>query len=290
MKKQGFFCLIVLTLSLFMPTGCQFGKSSEGETTASEGRALFSRSGSKASNPKTSDEVQYTILLQTFDGGSHIEQSNYYLTQTQKLARWKDLFLVHKEGHSELYRGKYKTQASAIKDLKEAKEYRSPANIVVYPQAIVLPLPGKEVGPPEWNLKNAEGDYTVVVANFYDVPEGGYYGRKQHAVEYCRQLREQGELAFYHHGASQSAVSVGLFSEAEADALKKSRPSPKIQNIIDRYKYLAVNGYSEKHWDKNPRTGQLEKMPSKPYVAHIPQGDDESTDDAFNRTGYQESR
>ena len=234
---------------------------------------------SAAGSPGGAKEVKegYGVLLQVFTNpASHAEDANYYKTQTERLAKWEGLFIVTKGDHSELYWGRFPTMEAAAETLKTAKAYRSPAGIAVYPQALVVPLGGEDVGPAEWNLSSAPGDYTVVVAVFYDLREAKYFGRKQNAVEYCRQLRDQGHDAYYHHGPSQSTVSVGAFPASAVkkvvteEAVRLDILDPRVDLIVKQFKQLAVNGYSEKRTVVDPATGMAKQVTAEPYLAHIP--------------------
>ncbi len=70
------------------------------------------------------------------------------------------------------------------------------------------PLP--DVGPPEWNLENTDGVYTLQVAAFESTP--GQPDYKRAAARYAAQLRKKGYEAYYHHGESASVVTVGTFN------------------------------------------------------------------------------
>ena len=243
------------------------------------------------SSKSAHNEGEYTILLYVLKSADHVERIKDFKTQTEKDTKWKSLFVVHKAGHSELYWGKYATLRQAQKDLKKAKAYRTAVGIPAYAKSMVMPLPGKDIGPPEWNLLNAKGAYTVVVAVFYNVPEANYYGRKQNAVAYCRQLREKGEEAYYHHGISQSTVSIGTFPESAVRMVTRrgvSRPEiqdPRVEAIRRRFKYIAVNGWSQKETVINPKTGRAEWDTAKPRLYRIPRRKEGHQADALDRVG-----
>ena len=225
---------------------------------------------------KSSGGTAYTILLYSLSGADHVTRIARYKAQTEIDTNWKGLQIVHKPDHSELRWGRYRSISEAQKDLKKVKTYRTAIGIPLYSKAIIIPLPGRDVGPTEWNLLNSTGAYSVVVAIFYDVPEADYFGRKRNAVAYCKQLREKGEQAYFHHGISQSTVTVGMFGESavqmvhERDIIRPEIREPRMAEIAARYKYLAVNGLREKQWVINPKTGKPKKVDTKPYPVHVP--------------------
>jgi hypothetical protein len=226
-------------------------------------------------------EGNFTILLYVCRGAdmSHIEEAKLYEANTQKYAGWDNLFIVHKEDHSLLFWGKYASLKDAQPNLKKAKEYLSPARIKVYAKAIVVPLPGKEdVGPPEWNLDNTDPNYayTVLVAEFHDVPEQDYVGRRDFAVQYCKQLRDEGRSAFYRHTATESIVTIGLFKKSaitdtpKEDKIIRTINDPLITKLLDQFPKLAVNGCEKILTVVDPTTKRIRKVPAPTYLTEIP--------------------
>jgi hypothetical protein len=245
-----------------------------------------------ASQPASPDQDRYTILLTVLNGEDHVQQAVRYKDLTEKEAGWKDLNIVHMENHSELYWGNYASPAQAQENLKAAKMFRTPGGVPVYAQAIVVPVPGKPVGPPELNLDNAPGEYALVVAAFYDVPEANYYGRKQFAVEYCQQLRKQGYEAYYTHGLSQSLVVIGSFpASAVQEEKRPNAPTrwvaldPRLAELQRKFPLLAVNGYSEKTIVVNPKTQKPETVESRSYLLRTHNDQASHANDPFHRTG-----
>jgi len=236
-------------------------------------------------------DAEYTILLYVLRSADHADRIQSFKSQTEQDTGWKGLFVITEAGHSELYRGKYADHKEASKNLAEAKNYRTPLRVTPYAQAIILPLPGSQPGPVEWNLRHAKGAYTVVVATFHDVPEAKYFGRKANAVAYCRQLREKGKEAYFHHGPANSLVTVGTFGEAAVQMVQRDdRRTPQIQDqgiiaVQREFPYLAVNGRQQLSKQVSQATGQIEKVPDKSYPARIPKGKDGQDDDAINSIG-----
>jgi len=234
-------------------------------------------SGGLSGQVAADKDAGYTILLYVVSSADHQARSLSYKDQTERQTGWPGMFVVHKDTHSELYWGKYVTGTKAAGDLLQAKRYRTPAGIAPYAQAIIVPLPGSQPGPPEWNLRNAKGAYTVVIATFYDVPEAKYFGRKKNAIAYCKQLRESGEEAYYLHGPANSSVTIGTFNDSAVRMVTSQgqrRPEvhdARILAIQKRFPSLAVNGREQLNWKiVDPVTRKLEKVPDKTYPARIP--------------------
>lgn len=225
-------------------------------------------------------EDEYSILLYTAQGTRHAQTAQYYKEQTETNTSWKGLYIVHKENESDLYWGKYPNPQAAQDDLRIARTFKYNSR-AIYPMAMVVPLAGKSIGPAEYELKNAKGYWTVLVAIFVDDPDNRVVGRKRMtaAVEYCKYLREHGYQAYYHHMSARSQVTVGGFPEnAVVMVLKKKYHVQRIQNarmlqIMNTedppLKYLAVNGHQEIITSFTP-DGKTKKVVSKSRPIPIP--------------------
>ena len=253
-----------------------------------EGSMLASLGG-----PDLDKEGGFTILLAVLATPDHVEQAKNYKENTEKDTDWDGLYIVHEAAHSDLYRGRYASAKTARGDLAKAKEYLTPIGVPVFARAMIVPLGGEDIGPAEWNLKNVEGAFTVVVAEFYNDPARGISGRKQYAVDNCRDLREKGYDAYFYHGPVKSLICIGNFPEssypavAEAGEVSRVIRDPRIDRIFEAFPSLAVNGYQEIIY-LDPREGRKQKVFTRIYLMAIPKEDDFET--TFNRSGDAESR
>lgn len=211
-------------------------------------------------------DEEWTIVLMSFWGPNHIEESERFLHNTEARTGWKNLRVIHQEGNSELQWGKYCTVPEAGADLKRARAFKAPGSgELLYGKAMVIPLPGARVGPAEWDLAETKtGDLSVQVAVFFDVPEKNYTGRKHLAVEYCRQLRSEGYEAYFFHSTARSAVSIGLFPAKAVRRRPNTSPvqyeilDPRMREIMIKFPKLAVNGREELMTMIDPKTAHTE--------------------------------
>jgi hypothetical protein len=249
-----------------------------------------------------SAEDEYTLLLKMWNGGDHMTAADYYLQRTKQYTNWRGLYVVNKDTGSALYWGKYRTRQDALNNLQTAKQYRAPATKEhIYQMAAIVPLPGKDVGPPEWNLKNADGEYTVLVAVFQNIPRQHYFGRKNRAVELCKKLRDRGEDAYYMHDIARSIVTIGMFpaSSVQTRRIQKRHPQtgdtyfedfrvvvdPNMKAILKDNPELLYCGNTEIRTEVDRNTGKLVQRvsPSVPLnIAECLKGDNS---DAFNHAG-----
>ncbi len=248
-------------------------------------------------------EDEYTLMLIMLNGPDHVAMADLYLERTKQFTNWAGLYVVNKDDSSTLYWGRYRTREAAMNNLRTAKEYVAPASKQkIYQMAAIVPLPGKDIGPAEWNLKNADGEHTVLVAVFQDLPPQNYYGRKARAVDLCKQLRAQGTEAYFFHDTSRSGVTIGMFSEKAMQTRRVERKhpqtgdtffedlrvvvDPKMKKILDDNPEFLYCGNTEIRTIVNPATGKTvqQTTPSMPLsVSEFKKG--QLNNDAFNRTG-----
>jgi len=216
----------------------------------------------------------FTILLESFTGSDHVIQSKRYKENTEEAAGWKGLYVVHRDKHSDLCWGKYPSIKSAQPNLKKAKALRSDLKLPVYQRPMVIHVPGKHVGPMEWDISAAAEKgayYTVLIATFYNVPEARiegsherYMGRKKFAVDLCRKLRKEGYEAYYDHGPVRSGVMIGAFPKSAVRTVYIKRvPShkvvdPRARRILANPKFRFCLLYTS----PSPRDVEESRMPS----------------------------
>lgn len=224
-------------------------------------------------------EGDWTILLMAVkDAAEHARRAEDYRKRIGEQLGWKGLFTINKASHSELYWGRYLTPARARKNLLTAKAHTTPTGTKPFARAMIMPLPGEDIGPPDWNLKNARGEYTYLVAVFKDDPERKYIGRKKFAVNYCQRLREGEYEGYFYHGVADSWVTIGTFgAEAVREEMTPTGRIVEIQNarmkaIRDDFPHLAINGtgVNELAWD--PVNRKMIRIPQKTRPIHIPRG------------------
>jgi len=264
----------------FLAVGCQSGQT---------GRAGTSAAGAQ-------DEAVCTILLRVFGGEGHAQEAEEYKHKTQEHAAWSDVYVVHHAGYSELYRGRYPSAEAAAADLKRAKSYRTPVGVQVFFRAIVMPLREQTAAQSEYDLSKAQGTFTIVVAEFYDVPNAGYVGQKKFAEQYCRQLRDKGLDAYVLHGPAKSLVSVGSFSESAYPAVtldgKRQRVirDPRMEELLKQYPKLAVNGRQDVILVPTKDGHRKEMLATASYVMEIPHKEPSADAAAPNHPGDAQSR
>ena len=236
--------------------------------------------GPRTGEPETLQEDHYSILLSVHnDPVNHVQDADYYKKVLTEKIGWRDVFVIHKGGHSEVFRGQYRTTKDAEPNLKTAKKYRAANGVAIFAKAMVVPLPGKDIGPAEWNLSIAAESayYSLLVAIFRDDPENNYVGRRRFAVDYCRQLRKGGYEAYFYHAPAVSHVTIGAFGEKAVTIRKKPRGEtleindPAIKSLQKDFEFLALNGMSIDEVIRDRQTGKQIRMARKnTYLIRVP--------------------
>jgi hypothetical protein len=252
-----------------------------------------------ASRRGAAPDEQWAVRLWEDKRPGHAQRIGQIKDELARRTGWDDLWIVHEDHGSTLYWGTFPSPSSskAQKRLQEARAWRSDEGRRSFAEAILWKVSGDdELGPPEWRLSRAPGEYSVCIAVFHNVPAENFYGRKQAAVAYCRQLRESGTEAYYHHGRSRSSVTVGAFPASSVRRARRGSEDtgvgyveqvvdPRMKAVLQRFPVMAVNGMREKVVVPTPG----ERFPSKQvvvksYAVHIPrEGDLESPDETDRR-------
>jgi hypothetical protein len=141
-------------------------------------------------------------------------------------------------------------------------------------------LPTGRAQHPEWNLANATGYWTLHVAVFYS--EGPITNPRYLAEEYCRELREQGVEAYYHHGPTRSSVYVGLFPKEAVQPFKETNPlsgevtvtnkitDEHLLRLQERFPVSYQNGKRVNELVPDPKTGHMTRIPFHSFVVQVP--------------------
>lgn len=168
--------------------------------------------------------AQWTIYCQTIAGPDHVGRANRYKEQLIQATGLNEWYVIHQDGQSTLYFGFYKSfddpkdseSLRAQRDRKSVDGLTDRLGNRPFKFAFFVALDSPDpVAPPEWNLTNAVGAYSLQIAAYT-----GHPMRKQAAVDAVRAARTQGLEAFYFHGETTSSVCIGAWPEG---AVKRSQ-------------------------------------------------------------------
>lgn len=304
------------------------GGTAQGESwldKKSDDKASKAKSKQAAADAAKSS-AQWTIYCQTIMGDDHVARANRVKEQLISVTKLKDWYVVHQDGQSLLYYGMYKTFNDPNEsDSLRAQKDRAAIDVLAdelgnrpFKHSFFVSLDAPDpTAPPEWNLVNADGVYTLQI--------GAYTGnkdRKQAAVSAVRDARAAGLEAYYFHGETTSSVCLGAFpanaimmadsesnstGDPEQSFLKSTEPLPdaiarnlrdtdnkpvkvvqskprvtdeKLLELMRRFPEHAINGEVQIVSMSDAKTGKPVQRPAESFVVPIPRSEPLALDDA----------
>lgn len=186
-----------------------------------------------ASNqPVPPKDAQYTIYCFKVSSPDHVAMAEKIRKDLTAQTEFKQWHVIHQPSESLLYYGFYKS-IDEKKEKKEAERAQldrakiammtDPMGNRPFARAMLVTLESPDpLAPPEWNLSNAPGDYSLQIGTYKDSAQ-----RKEAAIEAVREARKNGVEAYYYHGETQSLVCIGHWSKS---ALRKEVNKPSNPN------------------------------------------------------------
>ena len=160
-------------------------------------------------------DAQWTILCDTIEGPSHVEDAGIMKQRLAKLSGLHDWYVIHGERESTIYYGYYRSLDNPAEKVRAEQDRARIAALTDQLQnrlvrgGVLVPVTAPDPqAPSDWNLLNTPKDayWTIEIATFV-----GNAQRKQAAVQAVRELRAKGEKAYFYHGPSASSVCIGAW-------------------------------------------------------------------------------
>lgn len=260
--------------------------------------------------------AQWTVYCATYSGAGHVlraQQMREMLLQNSGLRDW---YIVVADDHSTLYYGFYKAIEEEV-DRREAARAKADHRKIqglldlatrrpLFRGSFLVSLEtDNPPAPPEWDLRNAKGYWSLEIAAYKDSPE-----RKQYAVDAVKEFRARGIEAYYYHGPVISSVCIGAWAEdavkrqeagsartidptqtilvtdgslpvppdlrdARGNPIKVMQPvievlDPTMKKAMEDYPRHAVNGFEQKRRIRNARNEIVERYDPS-FLVLIPQ-------------------
>ena len=173
------------------------------------------------------------------------------------------------------------------KDLRFIKQLSLGSDYPFFSARVMQENP-PDVGPHEWDLRNASGVYTLNVGVTYSTRTMKKY--KQAAIEWVRDLRNRGYEAYYYHDPDkpQTSICVGSFGEEAVRIQKWVEPNgearvrrtytPDVVSLQQKeeFRFNLENGAKVFRSSRDPKTGAMARMPNKSFLVKIPNNDEAS--------------
>lgn len=256
--------------------------------------------------------AQWTIVCRTFTGEEHHVLASQ-IKQQMLDSGLDGAYILEAADQSTLYYGYYANRADprVRADIERLVKWTDMGGEHPFPHPLLVELDPKDpAAPPQWDLRNAKGYWSLEIAAYRDSPQ-----RKQAAVDSVRAAREQGIQAYYYQGETISSVCIGAWprdalkeqatdhagtSAANADEpimvtnvplndivhgplidrvtgqqVKVFAPKVQIQDptliaAMKKYPYHYVNGTLHAAVTRDPRTGQEIETPDPSFIVVIP--------------------
>ena len=244
--------------------------------------------------PGQTDEEVWAIRCTTLHSPERFQQANAYADALKKVPGLKPALVqvLSDDDGTAIFYGRYRreygpTGASErftpnhLTDMETIRSLRfQGAEVWPFILASMDVLPTYRSAHPEWNLADADGYWALHVAVFYNTET--LRSRRSAAEQYCAMLRQQGESAYYHHGAAHSSVYVGTYPAEAATEVRHEEPLTGRANttlkIVDpamlaaqqRFPISLQNGHKISEVVRN-RSGEIqERIPSPSFPVVIP--------------------
>ena len=175
-------------------------------------------------------DAQFTLYCQAIGGLDHVGRANMAKNDLVRTSGLKDWYVIHSDAESVIYYGFYrcindpkdkKETARAQNDLKQITGLADAQGNKIFGQCLFVEITSPDpTAPAEWDLRNADGFWSLEIAVYKDSPQ-----RKQAAVDAVREARKQGVPAYYFHGPTASSVCIGTWPrDAFDDGIAKGAP------------------------------------------------------------------
>jgi hypothetical protein len=250
-------------------------------------------------NALRSSDATYTVMMRVFTEPNHSAEAARWRDRLSEALGWKGLTVVSQTDYSVLYWGQFSSPAAAQDTLDQAKAYRTHRGDALFTTAMITVLPGSDPGQAAWDLASSTGAYSLLVADFENVPDQGYVGRIEDAVAYCRELRSKGLEAYYYHGPSTSSVTIGSFgpeairweqhtvnSPLDAKPVTVSRRvivDPQLQALQQQFPHRLWNLREVQDVVRDSAGGEVRRSVPASIPIRVPGKGSADADDAFNR-------
>ncbi len=163
-------------------------------------------------------DARFTVFCTAISGPNHINQAKTLRQQLIQITGMRDWYTVQSQGQTTLYYGFYREVNEQI-DPKEGTRAQNDRRRIaaltstngdrLFRSVLLVALEEADPSaPPDWNLENAKGFYSVQIAVYKD-----HARRKQYAVDAVREARAAGYEAYFYHGPTASSVCIGVWPE-----------------------------------------------------------------------------
>lgn len=210
--------------------------------------------GAPQGNPAGDTIGGWSIVL-TKLGSGDMRRAQELLRVIQDEAGLRQAFIEERSEGLVIAYGNYMGRDAAQVDLERVRK-ATLMGTTPFENAIVTPPSSSELrgSNPAWDLRTVKERYGKQAVYTLQV---GVYGRSDYqtpsaeemvqfrkaAESAVRELRADGEMAFYYHAPSRSMVTIGVFGEKDFDStVRPAYQSPRLKVVRERFPNNLLNG------------------------------------------------
>ncbi len=245
--------IVLAAVALPVAIGCASGSAaSNAADTRAEGRAVFAQPGTNTSAQTPSGESSgWGVLLARASSPGHATRARQQLAVLQQLFPGDTLRVVSDDDGSAVLLGSFESPSdpAARTALERVKATTNAEGAAIFRSAFLVPPPVPASAPgvrATWELSTAAANagrdvrYTLQIETYDDASRDR---RAAAAEERVRDLRAEGEEAYFFHGPRFSIVTLGLFGPDDYDETV-DRASPRLERLQQRFPRALLNGSS----------------------------------------------
>ncbi len=185
----------------------------------------------------------WSIRVIEVKGDERYGQAQAIAQQLRERAGLADLWIEDKDDTVSVYHGRFTTATDpAIRPVLSKIQKLSIDKEAPFADARLVPLlgDGKVIADP-FDLRQFTGYYSLQIGFYDENFDGDFRAAAEQAV---RNLREDGEDAYYYHGPFRSIITIGVFSYEQAfvSAGTHDTYAPAIRELQRTYEYNLGNG------------------------------------------------
>lgn len=253
--------------------------ASDLDTDSIDVSALMGGENAQAQGGNASEHVGGWSIMLTKLGNAGMDRAQELLRVIQTDAGLRQAFIEQRSDGLVIAYGNYLGRDEAMRDLDRVRKTQL-MSTTPFENAIIMPPSSDELrgNNPRHDLRTVKQRYGKQAVYTLQI---GVYGRvdyqnpapeelaayRKAAEEAVRDLRAQGEMAFYYHAPARSMVTVGVFGEKDFDnTTLPPYQSPSLKRTREKFPNNLLNGAGINETVRT-ETGRMKQLQSSQLVA-----------------------
>ncbi|MBN2376354.1 MAG: hypothetical protein JXD22_08130 [Sedimentisphaerales bacterium] len=253
-------------IALLLTAGC----GGSGGSAGGGGYGNGSKDYSGANIGLSGEPARFTISLATYTQIDKLEMAKWAQGRARQVLG-NDVWLEYERDGISVNYGRFDKNtpgSKAQREFERVKRQYKQLELGKYQFCYIKELPEPDPpAPTEWNILESGCYYSLEIGVFYNVPDEQYMTCKKDAVQAVKNLRDEGEKAYFFHDRAKSFIYVGCLPESviqysQQGQETKTLVSPMVQMLMKKYQYHE-NGQKiyDIHYDKNNNRLRIARPP-----------------------------